>query len=107
MLLLWFILIVNVRPLSVCLLLTVQFIYDSFVASCWERAVLLAFHLCCFYFSAVLIVGLLFPFGVYGRMWNLIIAFLSTSQRPRIASHGTVWLCFATVRGSCGPCTGA
>ena len=32
----------------------------------------LAFHLCWFYFSAVLIVGVPFPFGVYGRMWNSI-----------------------------------
>ena len=31
---------------------------------CWERAVPLTFHLCCFYFSAVLIVGVPFPFGV-------------------------------------------
>ena len=49
---------------------------------CWERAVPLAFHLCCFYFSAVLTVGVPFLFGVLGRMWNstvsfLIIAFLS------------------------------
>ena len=63
MLLLWFILIVNVRPLSGCLWLTVQFIYDSLVAICWERAVPLAFHLCCFYFSVVLIVGVPFLFG--------------------------------------------
>ena len=27
-----------------------------------------------FYFSAVLIVGVLFPFGVYGRMWNSIVS---------------------------------
>ena len=32
--------------------------------NCWERAVPLAFHLFCFYFSAVLIVGVSFPFGV-------------------------------------------
>ena len=49
----------------------------------WEKAVPVAFHLCCFYFSAVLIVGVPFPFGVWGRMWNtivsvLFIAFLST-----------------------------
>ena len=38
----------------------------SLVAICWERAVPLAFHLCCFYFSAVFIVGVgvPFPFGV-------------------------------------------
>ena len=43
------------------------------MAICWERAVPLAFHLCCFYFSAVLIVGVPFPFGVKGRMWNSIV----------------------------------
>ena len=40
----------------------------------WERAVPLAFHLCCFYFSAVLIVGIPFPFGVWGRMWSSIVS---------------------------------
>ena len=44
------------------------------MAICWERAVPLAFHLCCFYFSAVLIVGIPFPFGVYGRLWNSIVS---------------------------------
>ena len=44
------------------------------MAICWERAVPLAFHLCYFYFSAVLIVGVPFPFGVYDRMWNSIIS---------------------------------
>ena len=39
-----------------------------------ERAVPLAFHLCCFYFSAVLIVGVPFPFGVKGRIWNSIVS---------------------------------
>ena len=29
-----------------------------------------AFQLCCFNFSAVLVVGISFPFGVMGRMWN-------------------------------------
>ena len=43
------------------------------MANWWEKAVPLAFHLCCFYFSAVLIVGVPFPFGVYGRMWNSIV----------------------------------
>ena len=47
------------------------------MANCLERAVPLAFHLCCLYFSAVLIVGVPFQFGVYGRMWNLI-AIVST-----------------------------
>ena len=34
------------------------------MAICWERAVPLAFHLCCFYFSVVLAVRVPFPFGV-------------------------------------------
>ena len=38
------------------------------MAICLERAVPLAFHLCCFYFSAVLIVD------VKGRIWNLIVS---------------------------------
>ena len=42
------------------------------MAICWEIAVPLAFHLCCFYFSAVLIVGVPFPFGVEERIWNSI-----------------------------------
>ena len=44
------------------------------MAICWERAVPLAFHLCCFYFSAVLIVGVSFPFGIYGSMLNSIVS---------------------------------
>ena len=44
------------------------------MASCWERAVPLAFHLCCFYFSAILIVGVAFPSDVSGRMWNSIVS---------------------------------
>ena len=43
------------------------------MANCSERAGSLAFHLCCFYFSADLIVGIPFPFGVKGRMRNPII----------------------------------
>ena len=45
------------------------------MAICWERTVLLAFHLCCFYFSAVLVVRVPFPFGVWGRVWNSIVSF--------------------------------
>ena len=37
-------------------------------------AVPLAFHLCCFNFSAVLVVRVPFPFGVWGRMWNSIVS---------------------------------
>ena len=47
------------------------------MAICWERAVLLDFTCTVFYFSAVLIVGVPFPFDVYGRMWNLIVWFWS------------------------------
>ena len=52
------------------------------MAICWERAVPLAFHLYCFYFSAVLIVGvpsrLVFRAGCGIRLYRfLIIAFLS------------------------------
>ena len=42
------------------------------MAICWERAVPSAFHLCCFYFSVVLVVGVHFPFGVWGKVWNSI-----------------------------------
>ena len=44
------------------------------MAICWERAVPLAFPLCCFYFSAVVIVGVPFPFGVKGRMLNSVVS---------------------------------
>ena len=44
------------------------------MAICWERAVPLAFHLCCFYLSAILIVGVALPFGGQGRMWNSIVS---------------------------------
>ena len=44
------------------------------MAICWERAVPLAFHLCCFYFSAVLVVRVPFPLGVWGRVWNSIVS---------------------------------
>ena len=41
------------------------------MAICWERAVPLAFHLCCFNFSAALFVGVPFPFD---SMWNSIVS---------------------------------
>ena len=44
------------------------------MAICWERAVLLAFLVCCFNFSAVLVVRVPFPFGVWGRIWNSIVS---------------------------------
>ena len=53
---------------------------------CWERAVILAFHLCYFYFSSVLIVGVPFLFGVYGRMWNSIVSVLAPGHCPFIYS---------------------
>ena len=43
------------------------------MAICWEWAVPVAFHLCCFYFSAVLVVRVPFPFSVWGRVWNSIV----------------------------------
>ena len=43
------------------------------MAICWERADPLAFHLCCFKFSAVLVVRVPSPFGVWGSMWNSIV----------------------------------
>ena len=49
------------------------------MAICLEKAVPLAFHLCCFYFSAVLIVGVPFPFGVRGRMWNSLFIYFTVS----------------------------
>ena len=49
-------------------------LFNLFRIALWERAVPLAFHLCCFYFSAVLIVGFPFLFGVYGRKWNSIVS---------------------------------
>ena len=60
-----------------------SYILNSLVAICWERAVPLAFHLCCFYFSAVVIVCVPFTFvfraGCGIRLYRyLIIAFLSS-----------------------------
>ena len=54
------IVIVNVR-----FLLFFDLLFNLFrMAICLERAVPLAFHLYCFYFSADLIVGVPFPFSV-------------------------------------------
>ena len=45
------------------------------MAISWERAVPLAFHLCCSYFSAVLNVGVPLPlFCVKDWMWDSIVA---------------------------------
>ena len=45
------------------------------MATCLERVVPLAFHLCCFNFSVVLvIVRVSFPFDVWGRMWNSVVS---------------------------------
>ena len=59
------------------------------MAICWERAVPLAFHLCCFYFSVDLVVRvpfhLVFGAGYRIRLYRfLIIAFLSTLPELRI-----------------------
>ena len=43
------------------------------MATCCERTVPLAFHLC-FKFSTVLVVRVLFPFGVWDRMCNSIVS---------------------------------
>ena len=59
MFLLWFILIVIVRPLPVSLWLSVDFVWDSLVNICWERADLLAFHF------AVLFYAVLCSFSVW------------------------------------------
>ena len=71
-LLFWFILIVNVRSLSVDLM------FSLFRIALWSSAgkelPLWLFHLCCFNFSAVLVVRVPFPFGVWGRMWNSIVS---------------------------------
>ena len=45
-----------------------------FRVALWERAVPLAFNLCSFNFSAVLVAFVPFPFGVWGRMWNSILS---------------------------------
>ena len=45
--------------------------WTTFVIVC--KAVPLAFHLCCFYFNAILVVCVPFPFGVWGSVWNLIV----------------------------------
>ena len=42
------------------------------MSSCWESAVPLAFDLCCFYFSAILVVGVPFPFGLLGGLSTLV-----------------------------------
>ena len=60
------------------------------MANCWEKAVPLAFHLCYFYFSAVLIVGVPFPFGVAGRIWNSIVQFLIIAFLSTLHAAGTI-----------------
>ena len=52
LLLLFFLPVIIDRPFVVCLWLFVLFGYDSFVVICWERAVLVAFHLHCFTWTA-------------------------------------------------------
>ena len=50
------------------------FSWDSSVAICSEIAVPLAFHFCCFYFSAILVIRVPFPFGVWGRVSNSVVS---------------------------------
>ena len=40
----------------------------------WEGAVPLDVYLCCFYFSAVLVVRVPFPFGAWVRVWKPIVS---------------------------------
>ena len=54
-------------------------LFNSFRIALWpsigkELSPWLFTWICCFYFSAVLIVGVPFPFGVWGRMWNSIVS---------------------------------
>ena len=63
--------------LNVCYSMSIRFCSSLNVNSSvigWEKAIPLAFHLCCFYFSVDLIVGVPFPFGVYGKMRNSIVS---------------------------------
>ena len=71
--------------MSVRFLFVFNLLFNLFRIALWPsvRVVPLAFHLCCFYFSAVLIVGvvsrLVFGAGFGIRLYRfLIIAFLST-----------------------------
>ena len=83
---LWFILIVNVRSLSVGLDLLFILFRIALWPSAWKELSLLALHLCCFNFSAVLLYvslsHLVFGARCGIRLYRfLIIAFLSTMQR--------------------------
>ena len=64
------------------------------MAICWERAVPLAFYLCCSYFSAVLVVRVPFPFGVWGRVWNSIVP---------VPDH-CLFILFQLHKNCCGGC---
>ena len=85
-LLLWFILIVNVCPPTVCYCLIVHFIKYTFVAICWERTVLLAFHSCCFYFYGVVLYmflsRLVFRAGCGIRLYRFLIIVFSSTLHP-------------------------
>ena len=50
-----------------------NFVKDSLVRFCLERADLLAFLLACVILAAILDVCVTFLFGVFGRMWNSIV----------------------------------
>ena len=73
-LLLWFILIVNGYPLSVVLWLIVHFIRVALLPSAGKELSLLLFTCAVFNLSAVLVVRVPFPFGIWGRMWNSIVS---------------------------------
>ena len=56
-------------------LIVFDLLFNLFRIALWPSVgKALAFHLCCFYFSAVLNVGVPFPFGVCGMMWNSIVS---------------------------------
>ena len=59
------VLIVFIRPLSECLLLSVCLVWDSLMVICKKRVVLLVFRFCCYMFDVVLNS---FPFGVLEMM---------------------------------------
>ena len=92
MLLLWFILIVYVRPLSVCLWQAVQFNWDGLLAICWERVVLFTFRLYCFHFvpsyCTCSIPVLVFRAGCGIWLYRfLIIAFSSTFHYAEVQNR--------------------
>ena len=74
MLLLWFILIVNVRPLSVGLDLFFILIRIILWLSAGKELSPWLFTCVVFIFSAVLVVCVPFLFGIWDRVWNSIVS---------------------------------